>query len=639
MLRVVCISRGLSACFLLISLGLSISVVSGQTEPGAPDVSFNGEGVPDWPGLLHLLPAAKILINKFPSTIIRLNANGAVDSTFAAEPLAGLEVRAMLGQPDGKVLAGGISSGRGLARLEASGSRDTNFSSVAVSNVWCIALDHEDILVGGGFTEVNGVPRDHVAKLDTRGNLMPAFAPQLGFQTNDATALYSLTDGGVLVGFNLVGSARTSPWVVRLKSDGGIDPGFVPFIPPTNAAVSPDVQINGFALQADGKLLIHGWFQVAGQNGIMRLQSDGSLDTTFRGTCEPASSQVKYLAMQPDGKILIGGNFTSANGFPAPGLARLKPDGEFDVGFAPALAIGSFTLGLALQEDGKILAAGYDATGSPYLRRLLGGDLPPNPPEILQGPSALTLTSGQTGSFSVRARSRNLPSYQWRKDGNDIQGATNAVLAFRAVAATDGGSYQVLVSNEFGTTASASASLEVLPPSNTPGTIDLSFDPGAGTDDEVTTLAVQRDGRILLTGVFQTVDGAARPGIARLEPNGEVDASFNPGSGFKYSTYLRPPTLIPGPDGVFNLLAELQDGRIVAGGYFTNYDGVACPGIVRLESNGRVDTNFVVASGIEGAIMRRRTRKGDNQVAPRPPRSNREHRSNLCASRGVGRFS
>ena len=106
---------------------------------------------------------------------------------------------------------------------------------------------------------------------------------------------------------------------------------------------------------------------------------------------------------------------------------------------------------------------------------------------------------------------------------------------------------------------------------NSDGNLDTSFDPGAGADGPVFALAVQSRGRVLMAGAFTSIDGVARPRIARLLSNGTLDASFDPGTG---------------PDAEVTGLALESDGGVFIGGFFTNVDGRTRLGIARLLNDG-----------------------------------------------------
>jgi hypothetical protein len=125
-----------------------------------------------------------------------------------------------------------------------------------------------------------------------------------------------------------------------------------------------------------------------------------------------------------------------------------------------------------------------------------------------------------------------------------------------------------------------------------PGTVDLTFDTGSGPDGAVTKVLVQADGRIVIAGLFKKVNGVSRPGIARLNSDGTLDTTFNPGLGIHsnavyeyYSTQF---------------LAQQSDGKIIASGAIGSYDGVNRPGAVRINVNGSIDLTFNPPSGASG---------------------------------------
>jgi alpha-tubulin suppressor-like RCC1 family protein len=90
----------------------------------------------------------------------------------------------------------------------------------------------------------------------------------------------------------------------------------------------------------------------------------------------------------------------------------------------------------------------------------------PTPPVITAGPASASVTEGQSQTFSVQATSQSVSlTYQWRLNGADIAGATNASLTTAATKATDDGAkYLVAVSNTAGTTVSPEAVLTVKSP-------------------------------------------------------------------------------------------------------------------------------------------------------------------------------
>lgn len=90
----------------------------------------------------------------------------------------------------------------------------------------------------------------------------------------------------------------------------------------------------------------------------------------------------------------------------------------------------------------------------------------PVAPAITTQPENITLNVGQTANLTVVATGTPAPSYQWRKDGNSILGAVNAVYTIPAVQANDTGRYDVIVSNVAGAFISATVTVTVnVPPS------------------------------------------------------------------------------------------------------------------------------------------------------------------------------
>ena len=85
----------------------------------------------------------------------------------------------------------------------------------------------------------------------------------------------------------------------------------------------------------------------------------------------------------------------------------------------------------------------------------------PVAPAILTQPQPQTANAGTNVTFSIAASGTVPLSYQWRKGGTAIAGATNATLTLANVAATDAGNYSVVVSNTAGSVTSAAATLTV----------------------------------------------------------------------------------------------------------------------------------------------------------------------------------
>jgi uncharacterized delta-60 repeat protein len=122
---------------------------------------------------------------------------------------------------------------------------------------------------------------------------------------------------------------------------------------------------------------------------------------------------------------------------------------------------------------------------------------------------------------------------------------------------------------------------------NADGTLDLSFDPGYGANGSVRTLAVQPDGSIIIGGSFTYVNGVPCNRIARLTANGAVDEGFDPGNGFNHDVFA---------------LALQPDGRILVGGDFGSCNGEDGNRIARLYADGSRDHSFELEDGVLDAV-------------------------------------
>ncbi len=275
-------------------------------------------------------------------------------------------------QPNGAATA---TTRNHIARVNADGSLDATFDPNADSTVYSMAVQADGkIVIGGWFgtLQPNGAPtattRSRVARLNADGSLDTGFDPN---PTNPGygVAVYGVavqSDGKVLLGGSfgqLQANGAATPTsrfcIARVLADGSLDMGFNP-------------QVNDFVLsvveQGDGKILIGGAFTSIQPNGaatatprncIARVNADGTLDTGF----DPrADYWVEGMAVQADGKVLLAGWFSSlqpngaATATPRLRAARLNADGSLDAGFDPAL--NSLGFGVSVQADGKIIFGG-----------------------------------------------------------------------------------------------------------------------------------------------------------------------------------------------------------------------------------------------------------------------------------------
>ncbi|MBE7443253.1 MAG: hypothetical protein HS119_12470 [Flavobacteriales bacterium] len=122
---------------------------------------------------------------------------------------------------------------------------------------------------------------------------------------------------------------------------------------------------------------------------------------------------------------------------------------------------------------------------------------------------------------------------------------------------------------------------------NTNGSIDNTFNVGTGPNDQIRSMAIQSDGKIIIGGRFTSYNGTAKNYIARVNTNGSIDNTFNIGTGFNTFAEVR------------NIQIQ-ADGKILVVGEFTSYNGTSRSGIVRINTNGSIDTSFNPGTGASG---------------------------------------
>jgi uncharacterized delta-60 repeat protein len=348
---------------------------------------------------------------------------------------------------------------------------------------------------------------------------------------NNVRITQQQSDGKILVAGQFTSySGISANRIIRLNSGGTIDNTF-------NIGSGFDNTVMDIQVQSDGKILVGGFFtSYNGQsrNYLIRLNSDGSIDNTFN-IGSGFDLFVFDIQLQPDGKILVGGDFSSYNGTSRLYIIRLNSDGSIDNTFVIGSGFSNSVENIRLQSDGKILVGGRFTSYSGVSRNRI-----------------IRLNSGGTidTSFSIGSGfSNTVRDIRLQSDGKII--ATGIFSSYSGV--------------------SVNSMIRL----NSDGSIDNTFNIGSGFDNAISDMEVQTDGKILVGGDFSSYNGTSRNRIIRLNSDGSVDNTFNIGSGFNNSVF----EIQPQPDG-----------KILVGGNFTTYNGTSKNGIIRLTSNGLIDT-------------------------------------------------
>ena len=287
--------------------------------------------------------------------------------------------------------------------------------------------------------------------------------------------------------------------------------------------------------------------------GMIEFQP-GQLSTTFQipiinGTAMEGDHALNLVLANPGGGAGLGARSISLLTIVDDESVNI-PAGSIDTTFVAGAGANSYINGMALQTNGFLVLGGdfttFDNSPRNHLARL-------NTAGGLDGVFGVGLgTSGSIYSIAIQDDAR--------------------VVLGGAFSTFNGTNRNNIV--------------RVL----TDGSIDTSFNPGAGADNPVNAVALQRIGsaqKVVIGGAFSSVNGIGRSSLARLNENGTVDVTFNPGSGANGPVYA---------------LAVQPDGKLLVGGDFTFFDGLSNNCIVRLNTNGTVDTTFAHGLGANGAV-------------------------------------
>jgi len=631
---------------------------------GTLDTSFNFNPVyktvtaaaPAGGGKLYVAATRYLYGFKDAEQILRLNTDGSIDSTFTPATVGGSDgfpdVWQILVQPDAKVLVAGFfftfagnDARDGIVRLMSDGSVDSTFAPVTINgSVYSVALQADGkILIGGTFSNVNGVANPGVARLKANGSLDSSFQAT-GFTRNSTSSrvrgIALQTDGlFILSGAFRIGTgnpAQRMP-VIRLNANGSVDTTFSSIGLGVTLGTGRDLSI-----QPDGKVV------AVINSTVYRLNTNGSKDTTFRqpsildATFSPAIAGTPVtLQLYSDGRLLVGGIFTDVDppGTAANahyGVARINSDGTLDSAFVTSHRTGLETAAssFARLSDGSTLVSFADKIDPPIAynvaRLLSDGSLDPNFTLSSSNPSRF-LANGFAAHGLARLPDGNFFVYGTDASGNPVYGkvqpsgaedttfATNHALPFQTATVAPDGKVLLCVGTDpqmtiYGALGRLQANGQIdsfgVPDSIRSGEVTRFFD---GTLDQIwasiRVLAVQPDGKTL----FEYLASPGTFHIIRLNTDGSIDGSFAEATFNTFDLSESFPVvydpaknqILQPPDGVWTasfpvLDAQIQsDGRIVLAGQFTSYKGTPARGLVRLHPDGTVDNTFNTGGGAQ----------------------------------------
>lgn len=565
------------------------------------NVDFNDEAKD-----IDLQADGKILVTGTTTTIggasdillIRYNDDGSLDPTFGTGGVVSTDVGVASGdsayklalQADGKILVEGYTDANAsangiLLRYNADGSLDASFGtggkviidSGTNANDSLTALNYQPsgIIKVAGYSYINGLADSFVVSFNSDGSRDTSFGSSgqvftdVGASSTDT--IYSTViqpDYKILAAGQTNAGGSNNFFVTRHNSDGTLDSSFGSLGKVvTDVGVLSDDDARALTLQTDGKILVTGFSNTAGSFNVIviRYNSDGSLDTSF-GTAGKvitdiganSNDKARDITLQTDGKILVTGT-SNASGLYDPFLIRYNSDGSLDAGFGIGGKVttdvgtnsnNEYAYALAFQADGKVLVSGSTHDGVSYNAYLIrynsNGSL-----DASFGAGGIITTDIGTNSHDY------IEALDLQSDGKIIvTGYTNA-----------NGTNDIFLARY-----------------NGDGSLDASFgaggkvitDAGIGSSDYSKAVAIQNDGKILVTG-YTNANGTNDAFVIRYNSDGTLDSSF--GTGGKVIKDIATNT-----DDYAYAIALQSDGKIFIGGT-TDYD-LRNMYLLRLNSDG-----------------------------------------------------
>ena len=624
--------------YYLLSFLLITNLLIAQS--GSIDTSFNpndigfgsGDGangsvysVAELPDGKKIIAGSFIVFNGFYSPgLVRLNHDGSVDQNFYIGTGANNTVYSCQVQPDGKIIIGGNFTAfneipvHGIIRLNTDGSTDSTFNAnlnnSLPSTIKIIKLLNDGkMYIGGQFSIYNiftGNILNGIARLNSDGTLDTTFYnPSLGTISNSVETVSVQNDGKIIIGggFTIIstGISENIDYLARLNPDRSLDATFN--IP--NFIISGGVKCS--AIQQDGKILIGGRFGIdvngSVSNYIARLNSDGTPDNSFLSSFTSNQSgalipEVNDLKLQSDGKIIVFGNFSNYSNIEVNDLIRLNNDSSIDTSFTTNITSTNSLLTGLITNDNKIIVGSENTIKKDQI--YIGGIVQLDTNGLFDGEF-----NKQTG-FNQKVNVINTQLENKILVGGEFNAYNGVSQRLLSKLNNDGSldenfningigpdsaindlkihtNNKILIAGQFnnfnGTTSRKIIRI------HEDGSIDTEFNIGNGFEGVmITNLAIQSDSKIIVSGLFNSFNGYNSKNIARLNADGSFDNSFTVGSG---------------ANNTINKSIIQSDGKIIAIGSFTNFNGINANRIIRLHTDGSIDNTFNAGIGANSSIL------------------------------------
>jgi uncharacterized delta-60 repeat protein/uncharacterized repeat protein (TIGR01451 family) len=465
--------------------------------------------------------------------IVRIHPDGSIDTTFNVGSGFDAFVSEVAIQSSGKIIVvgnftqyNGMSSGC-VVRLFPDGSIDNSFNVGTGTTGVIKSMDIDpngNIFLGGSMSSFNLIPVTDIVKLDSEGNYDSSFdvvgdfgggSSLIGihFLSNNKLIAYGQFDDYDLSGLNCI---------VRLNSDGSLDTSF-------DTGIDPGWGVTSLYVDTNSDLYIAGSYQsVSGNSSIhhlARFGANGTHDPTF--VVYPAVNNSSRVLTKINNKIFYEGDY---------GLEQRDLSGT-------VLFTNPFTLQLySIAYDGTNLFLGCSANvGSEGVVKFLLANNTESPYYNIGNGSESLLQAEElpNGKILIGAGGKPINAYNSHL-------TTNAILRLLPDGSLDTTFAEIMISEEFAGMITGEFAIQqdgkIIMASkaeigtstygvfrlNEDGTLDNSFtlDNAVDVTNKHINLCIQSDGKIILS-ISYDVSSTTYNRLYRLNPDGSLDASFS----------------------------------------------------------------------------------------------------------------
>jgi uncharacterized delta-60 repeat protein len=576
--------------------------------------------------------------------IVRYNSNGSLDNTFDSDGKlittfgsGNDEANAVALQSDGKIIVAGYgtiaNAECAVVRLNTDGTFDNTFDGdgkviTSINTLFeefsSIVIQPDGKIVIGGAAYIGGYTDLLLVRYNSNGSLDNTFDGD-GFITTPVGSSGDVINGltiqadGKLVAAGYAGSGMyTDSYTARFNTNGSLDNTYDGDGKKMVALSATDDQYVGVVMQS-GKIVAVGQGVITNYDFIItRYNTDGTLDNTFNGTGQlnsgygGSSEQLLSMVIQPDGKLIAAGTTTVTNADFV--VARYNSDGTadntFDSDGRVVTNLGSGNdqaMAVAVQSDGKIVAAGYFNNGSNNDFALVRYNANGSIDNSFSGDGIVTHAIGASGeqinaiaiqpdgkivvAGTAVMTNNDFAVARYNTDGSlDVTFDSDGIVTTAVGASTDQANGIVLQPDGKIVVVGTSSSDFAVVRYNTDGSIDLTFDadgkattPIGVSTDVATGVDLQTDGKIVVGGYANM--GTNDFAVARYNTDGSLDATFD--SDGKATTAIGLTT------DVASAIDIAGDGKIILAGY--SYNGLNNDfALVRYNTDGSPDNTFGV---------------------------------------------